>query len=210
MKTADFRERTEAFKKDVAALEQDLQTALTSGVIPEELKERADGLKKREEVLLLEALPLARRKRFFKRDPRPEDKTLVPAPEDGKLTKTKLLEAGLSDEALALAGKLLDGEEAEPILPDCDLSFLPDLYLAAGTGDFAFLFSEEGQVYLAENNDGWMVRREPIFTECFAEGALPFGSHAVMILDLDHAVRLLSYSRLETIDALRKESIYGG
>ena len=124
-----------------------------------------------------------------------------------------LQEAGLSEETLRLVRTLVFGE-AEPLKPpEALLAVLEPLgispYLAAGTGDFCFLFDEEGSVFLAEDNGGWMVRRGPLFTGILAENAIPESGRSVLVLDADHRVLRLSYARLETPAEAERVSLYG-
>ena len=210
-KVKDYRART-------AALRERYDRALKTGIFDRNLTEDLSALQNEKEELLTRCLPLIRR-RFFDQMDRVSTCTVLAAPKDsqgplsGDLTGDVLQEAGLSKEELSLIRKLEDGEAKEAELPE-DLTEALETrqiscYLAAGDGTFFFVFDEEGNVYLAEDNDGWQVRKDPLFTGILAENAIRETDHSVLVLDADHRVLRLSCARILTPEDAERLPIYG-
>ena len=210
-KIRDYRVRT-------AALRKRYEETLKSGIFTRDLTAELCALQKEKEELLTECLPLIRR-RFLDRMDRAATCTVLAAPKDsqgplsGELSGDVLQEAGLSKEELSLIRKLEDGEVGEAELPE-DLTEALETrqiscYLAAGDGTFFFVFDEEGNVYLAEDNDGWQVRKDPLFTGILAENAIRETDHSVLVLDADHRVLRLSCARILTPEDAERLPIYG-
>jgi hypothetical protein len=210
-KVRDYRART-------AALRERYDRVLATGIFTADLTAELSALQKEKEALLTECLPLIRR-RFLDRMDRAATCTVLVAPKgyqgplSGDLTGDVLQEAGLSKEELSLIRKLEDGEAKEAELPE-DLTEALETrqiscYLAAGDGTFFFVFDEEGNVYLAEDNDGWQVRKDPLFTGILAENAIRETDHSVLVLDADHRVLRLSCARILTPEDAERLPLYG-
>lgn len=75
-------------------------------------------------------------------------------------------------------------------------------YLTVRNDQTCFLFLEDGEVILFENNNGWQCRRKPILENCFAENAVMESDHSCLVLNLDHGIDRISYARIETADDL--------
>lgn len=214
-KVKDYRART-------AALRERYDRALKTGIFDRNLTEDLSALQNEKEELLTRCLPLIRR-RFFDQMDRVSTCTVLAAPKgyqgplSGDLTGDVLQEAGLSKQELSLIRKLEEGgtaeAEQETDLPE-DLTHTLEArqiscYLTAGDGAFFFVFDEEGAVYLAEDNDGWQVRKDPLFTGILAENAIRETDHSVLVLDADHRVLRLSCARILTPLDAERLPLYG-
>lgn len=210
-KVRDYRART-------AALRKRYEEALKSGIFTPDLTKDLSALQKEKEELLTKCLPLIRRRFLDRKDRTCTCEVLVSpkesnGPLSGELSGDVLQEAGLSNRELSLIRKLEDKEAEDTELPEEVLQALEDqqisYYLAAGDSSFFFVFDEEGNVYLAEDNEGWEVRKDPLFTGILAENALTETNHSVLVLDADHRVLRLSCDRILTPEDAERLPLYG-
>ncbi|MGN1024264.1 MAG: hypothetical protein ACI4OJ_12240 [Lachnospiraceae bacterium] len=213
----DLTDRICAFQKDTETLRASYERALSTGIFPASLVDEQARLSKEGEALLTFSLPAIRKRFLDRKDIDAKAEVLLTPGEDDSastgISKERLLEADLSEKERALVQTLLDGEAPEEELPEelealCADRDLP-VYLAPGTDCVRFLFTEEGDVYLAEENSGWMIRQAPLFTGLLAQAALAEGDARILVLDGDGRVVRLSYDRIDIPEKAMRLNLYG-
>lgn len=92
-----------------------------------------------------------------------------------------------------------------PEIPECgfeESSFQAAAYLSVRNEETCFLFLDNGDVILFENNGGWQYRKTPLLSNCFAENAIMESDHSCLVLNLDHGIDRITYHRIETREDL--------
>lgn len=81
--------------------------------------------------------------------------------------------------------------------------------LCARNEKAGFLFGDDGSLRLMENDGGFMLREDPVLTDCFAENAVMETDHSCLIVNLDHGIDRISYPRIESGYDLLQVPLYG-
>ena len=210
-------ERILTFQKDTAALRAAYEKALSTGIFPQALLDEEARLSREGEALLARSLPAIRRRFLDREDIGAKAEVLLTPGEDDSaatgISKERLLEADLSKDERALVQSLLDGTAPEDELPEKLEALCADrelaVFLAPGSDCVRFLFTEEGEVYLAEEYGGWEIRKKPLFTGLLAQAGVSEGDARILVLDGDGRVVRLSYDRIDTPQKAERLNLYG-
>ena len=111
----------------------------------------------------------------------------------------------------ALCEKLKDTELEDIVDPPAEIpGHNGNVIMTLQNGKVCFVFTDEGSVYLQENNLGtWTCRPAPLFTDVLCDNGILESDASCLIRDLDGGVQRLSYARIDTVEKLMKVKLYG-
>lgn len=205
----DLAGQAARYAAEVRDLRERFERAKKTGVLPEDIKEKAVQLSAQLNRLLVQALPVYRSRHL--------DDPGLPAALTPVLRDLKdLAESDLPAHEKQLIGELAlaEGWPELPDIPDADGfdagRYNGETFYGCVRGDVsAFVFGDEGDVLLFEKNqDRWQCREQPVLTSCFADGAVMESDSACLIKNLDGGVDRISYSRMDSAGKLAKAPLF--
>lgn len=214
MSPSDLAGRSRALKRRLRDARQATESALAEGTATPALLGRLRSLEQEERTLLEAALPYARERLIASRQMGGRREVLC-------ADASKAAESGLPDAVVTLVTERL-GEDAELDEPDLPVPveqaddglrvqgvhLKGSLWCAVSDGTVCFAFTDEGAAYLLERNLTWRIAPEPLALECFPTRIVQESSSSCLFVDVDGALERLSYTRLDTVEALLGEQLY--
>ena len=191
-------------KKQISVLRKKLHAEMHTGMMDSSFAEQLDTLQKEERNMLEEALPQYRQKALMTKD-------LCAAKEVVVKDLSHLKECDLDSSVYALCEKLKDTELEDIVDPPAEIpGHNGNVIMTLQNRKVCFVFTDEGSVYLQENNLGtWTCRPAPLFTDVLCDNGILESDSSCLIRDLDGGVQRLSYARIDTVEKLMKVKLYG-